>query len=190
MGGKLPAPQRRGPLLHDRDWYQSDISDNALYQGDLTKALGAIAARAIIMPSVTDLYFTVEDSEAETRQMPNAEFCPIQSIWGHRAGNPIQNADDGACASFRRAVIAFDQVVLSVVPAGTAPRSSSTDHPRISGELICRCTEGRDHGTVVRIEAPNKHRRLRACGRARRRVPHAARSPGRVPTVLGSGGPL
>ena len=75
-------------------WYQSDISDNALYQGDLTKALGAIAARAIIMPSVTDLYFTVEDSEAETRQMPNAEFCPIQSIWGHRAGNPIQNADD------------------------------------------------------------------------------------------------
>ena len=75
-------------------WYQSDISDNALYQGDLTKALGAIAARAIIMPSVTDLYFTVEDSEAETRQMPNAEFRPIQSIWGHRAGNPIQNADD------------------------------------------------------------------------------------------------
>ena len=75
-------------------WYQSDISDNALYQGDLTKALGAIAARAIIMPSVTDLYFTVEDSEAETRQMPNAEFRPIQSIWGHRAGNPTQNADD------------------------------------------------------------------------------------------------
>jgi homoserine O-acetyltransferase/O-succinyltransferase len=75
-------------------WYQSDISDNALYQGDLAKALGTIAARSIIMPSVTDLYFTVEDSGAETRQMPNAEFRPIHSIWGHRAGNPIQNAED------------------------------------------------------------------------------------------------
>jgi hypothetical protein len=32
-----------------------DISDNTLYRGDLTKALGANAARAIIMPSTTDL---------------------------------------------------------------------------------------------------------------------------------------
>lgn len=75
-------------------WYQSDISDNPLYQGDLAKALGAIKARAIIMPSTTDLYFTAEDSEAETRQMPNAEFRPIRSIWGHRAGNPAQDAED------------------------------------------------------------------------------------------------
>jgi homoserine O-acetyltransferase len=77
-------------------WYQSDISDNPLYQGDLGKALGAITARSIIMPSTTDLYFTAEDSEAETRQMPNAEFRPIRSIWGHRAGNPVQNAEDEA----------------------------------------------------------------------------------------------
>ena len=48
------------------------------------------------MPSTTDLYFTAEDSEAETRQMPNAEFRPIRSIWGHRAGNPLQNAQDEA----------------------------------------------------------------------------------------------
>ncbi|HVY42745.1 MAG TPA: alpha/beta fold hydrolase [Hyphomicrobiaceae bacterium] len=75
-------------------WYQSDISDNALYRGDLAKALGAIKARAVIMPSTTDLYFTAEDSEAETRLMPNAEFRPIRSIWGHRAGNPVQNPED------------------------------------------------------------------------------------------------
>lgn len=75
-------------------WYQSDISDNAIYGGDLGKALGSIKARAIIMPSMTDLYFTPEDSEAETRQMPNAEFRPITSIWGHRAGNPVQNPED------------------------------------------------------------------------------------------------
>ena len=75
-------------------WMQSDISDNVIYTGDLAKALGAIKARSIVMPSVTDLYFTAEDGEIETRQMPNAEFRPIQSIWGHRAGNPVQNPVD------------------------------------------------------------------------------------------------
>ena len=77
-------------------WYQSDISDNPMYNGDLAKALGAITARATIMPSTTDLYFTAADSEAETRQMPNAKLRPIPSIWGHRAGNPVQSPEDEA----------------------------------------------------------------------------------------------
>lgn len=77
-------------------WTQSDISDNEIYHGDLGKALGAITARAIIMPSLTDLYFTATDGEIETAQMPNAEYRPIDSIWGHRAGNPLQNPDDEA----------------------------------------------------------------------------------------------
>ncbi len=77
-------------------WYRSDISDNEIYQGDLAAALGAIRARAMIMPSRTDLYFTPEDSERECGQMANAEFRPIESIWGHRAGNPIDNTDDEA----------------------------------------------------------------------------------------------
>ena len=77
-------------------WYRSDISDNALYGGDLGKALGAVTARAIVMPSTTDLYFTEHDSAVETKQMPNAELRPILSIWGHRAGNPIQNTADQA----------------------------------------------------------------------------------------------
>lgn len=77
-------------------WYRSDISDNPIYGGDLARALGAITARAIVMPSTTDLYFTAADSEAETRQMPNAVFRPIDSIWGHRAGNPIQCPEDEA----------------------------------------------------------------------------------------------
>jgi homoserine O-acetyltransferase len=77
-------------------WSQSDISDNAIYGGNLEAALGAIRARAIIMPSTTDLYFTVADAEAETRLIPNAGFRPIESIWGHRAGNPVQCAEDEA----------------------------------------------------------------------------------------------
>ena len=77
-------------------WYQSDISDNPLYKGDLATALGTITARAIIMPSTTDLYFTLADSEAETRLMANAELRPISSNWGHRAGNPLQCPEDEA----------------------------------------------------------------------------------------------
>ncbi|WP_373487853.1 alpha/beta fold hydrolase [Blastomonas sp.] len=75
-------------------WLASDISDNPIYNGDLKKALGSISARAIIMPSRTDLYFTPEDSELETAMMPNAEFRPIESIWGHRAGNPAMYSPD------------------------------------------------------------------------------------------------
>ena len=77
-------------------WMKSDFSDNSIYNGDLTKALGSIKSRAIIMPSTTDLYFPVVDSEIETRLMPNAELRPIHSIWGHRAGNPVQCPEDEA----------------------------------------------------------------------------------------------
>ena len=68
----------------------------------MPRALGAITARATIMPSRTDLYFTPEDSEMETAHMPNAQFRPIDSIWGHRAGNPVLNPDDEA--TLRQAV--------------------------------------------------------------------------------------
>jgi homoserine O-acetyltransferase len=77
-------------------WMASDISDNPIYQGDLTRALGAITARSIIMPSRTDLYFTPEDSAIETALMPNATLRQIDSIWGHRAGNPMLNPADEA----------------------------------------------------------------------------------------------
>lgn len=77
-------------------WYHSDISDNPLYGRDLAKALAAIEARSIVMPSTTDLYFPVADSAAETKLMANAELRPIESIWGHRAGNPIQCPADEA----------------------------------------------------------------------------------------------
>lgn len=77
-------------------WMASDVSDNALYNGDLQAALGAIRARTIVMPSSTDLYFTPEDSRIEAGMIPQAEFRQIESIWGHRAGNPTLNPDDEA----------------------------------------------------------------------------------------------
>lgn len=77
-------------------WMASDISDNEIYGGDLANALGSITARSIIMPSRTDLYFTPEDSALETAMMPKAELRQIDSIWGHRAGNPALNPADEA----------------------------------------------------------------------------------------------
>lgn len=75
-------------------WQHADISDNPVYRGDLSAALGAIRARALVMPSATDLYFTVEDSKRDVAFMPNAELRPIPTIWGHRVNNPAQNAQD------------------------------------------------------------------------------------------------
>ncbi len=69
-------------------WYTADISANPLYNGDLEKALGAIQARVMLLPSTTDLYFRVADNEAELPFLRHGELRPIESIWGHRAGSP------------------------------------------------------------------------------------------------------
>ncbi|TWT11516.1 alpha/beta fold hydrolase [Reyranella sp. CPCC 100927] len=79
-----------------RCWFAGDISANPLYGGDLVAALKAIRARVLLMPGNTDLYFRVADNEAELPHLAQAELCPIPSIWGHRAGNPIQNPEDAA----------------------------------------------------------------------------------------------
>ena len=77
-------------------WLRCDISDNPTYQGDFDRALSSIRARTLVMPSQTDLYFTPEDCAAEAAKIPNAQYLPIPSIWGHRAGNPYQNPEDAA----------------------------------------------------------------------------------------------
>jgi homoserine O-acetyltransferase/O-succinyltransferase len=76
-------------------WQHADISANERYEGDLAAALGSITARAMVMPCRHDLYFPPEDSEWEASRMPNAELRVIESVWGHRAGNPQGDpADD------------------------------------------------------------------------------------------------
>jgi homoserine O-acetyltransferase/O-succinyltransferase len=75
-------------------WQHGDISANELYGGDFKKALGAIKAKAFVMPGKTDLYFPPEDSEFEVAHMPNAELRVISSVWGHFAGGPGTSPDD------------------------------------------------------------------------------------------------
>jgi homoserine O-acetyltransferase/O-succinyltransferase len=75
-------------------WQNGDISANDKFKGDFDKALGAIKAKAFVMPGQTDLYFPPEDSQYEVSKMPSAEYRPIPSIWGHFAGGPGTNPVD------------------------------------------------------------------------------------------------
>jgi homoserine O-acetyltransferase len=73
-------------------WQHGDISANPVFNGDIGRALGAIKARALVMPGEMDLYFPVVDNEWEVAQMPNAQCRPIPGVWGHFAGggaNPV-----------------------------------------------------------------------------------------------------
>ncbi|PLC04686.1 hypothetical protein CY658_12715 [Variovorax sp. RO1] len=74
-------------------WQHGDISDNPVFKGDIKKALGAIQARAIVMPAERDLYFPVADNEWEVSHMPNAECRPIPGVWGHFAGGGSSPVD-------------------------------------------------------------------------------------------------
>ena len=77
-------------------WQDGEISDNEIYNRNFEKALSSITAKAIVMPCETDLYFPPEDNVYETERMPNAEYRPIPSIYGHVAGSPGMNAQDTA----------------------------------------------------------------------------------------------
>lgn len=89
--GARPAANLYAQL---RTWDAADISANAVYDGDLARALQAIRARVLLMPGETDLYFRVADNQMELPYLAQADLRPIPSIWGHRAGNPVGNPAD------------------------------------------------------------------------------------------------
>jgi homoserine O-acetyltransferase/O-succinyltransferase len=77
-------------------WLRADISRNDTYHGDLHRALQSIQAVTWMIPSETDLYFTVDDCRAEASEIRRAELRVIPSVWGHRAGNPLRHPPDQA----------------------------------------------------------------------------------------------
>ncbi|MED3575460.1 alpha/beta fold hydrolase [Cytobacillus praedii] len=72
----------------------ADISANPAYNGDFDEALKSIKALACVMPGRSDLFCTADDNEYEAKLIPNADFNPIESIWGHFAGRGINSADN------------------------------------------------------------------------------------------------
>ncbi len=76
-----------------RTWQCGDISDNDLYRGEFARALGAIQARAIVVPCSTDLYFPPEDNALEVARMTNAELRVFDSPFGHCVASPGVHRD-------------------------------------------------------------------------------------------------
>ncbi|PGH28248.1 hypothetical protein AJ80_00139 [Polytolypa hystricis UAMH7299] len=94
------------PLFGSRDpenlvtmlqtWQNGDISQQKPYNGDFEEALKGIKAKALVLPSKTDLYFPPEDSEYEVAnmQLGVGTLDVYPSIWGHWAGGPGGSPDD------------------------------------------------------------------------------------------------
>jgi len=74
-------------------WQHGDLGATSGFNGDLERALGAIRAKAIVMPAEKDLYFPPEDNAYEVRHMPNAELRVIPGVWGHFAGGGVNPTD-------------------------------------------------------------------------------------------------
>jgi homoserine O-acetyltransferase len=73
-------------LWQAKMWQRHNVGDTPGFERDFEEALRSIEARALLMPSETDLYFPVADAEYESRFIPDATLVPIPSIWGHGAG--------------------------------------------------------------------------------------------------------
>ncbi|MGM4905335.1 alpha/beta fold hydrolase [Tardiphaga sp. 866_E4_N2_1] len=99
-------------LAQLRTWQNGDISRCDAFRADFRKAMAAIKARVLLMPGQTDNYFQVGDNEDELPLLTNAraaELCPIPSLHGHRAGNPVKNPVDAAFINTRvSALLAAD----------------------------------------------------------------------------------
>jgi homoserine O-acetyltransferase len=80
-------------ILQARTWQRHDVGSTPGFDGDTEKALRSIKARVLYMPSQTDLYFPVTDARYEQAFIPNVEFMPIPSLWGHTAGAASNPAD-------------------------------------------------------------------------------------------------
>jgi homoserine O-acetyltransferase len=83
----LPNYRRHDPrdLIAMLDtWLAHDVAAG----GDLAATLASIQARTAVVACNRDLYFTVDDMAADAAAIPAAQFHVVDSLLGHRAGNP------------------------------------------------------------------------------------------------------
>lgn len=75
-------------LCMAQTWQAGDVSQQEPYNGDFRAAMRGIKAKALVLPSKTDLYFPPEDSEVEVENMREGmgKLEVFPSIWGHWAG--------------------------------------------------------------------------------------------------------
>jgi homoserine O-acetyltransferase len=91
--GSLSRPHDR--VAQGHAWQLHDVGDSPGFGGDVERALASIQARVVYLPGATDMYFPITDAEYERQFIPNVDFRPIPSVWGHMAGAG-PNEDDRA----------------------------------------------------------------------------------------------
>jgi homoserine O-acetyltransferase len=107
----LPHYQRHDPrdLIAMLDtWLAHDVAAG----GDLAEALGRIQARTAVVAGSHDLYFPVDDLAADAASIPGAHLHVIESVLGHRAGNPHSSAAE------QRQLRHIVQTLLELSPYG------------------------------------------------------------------------
>ncbi|KAK9465759.1 Alpha/Beta hydrolase protein [Lipomyces arxii] len=82
--GRLTTWDARDLVQMAVTWQEGDIS--IYYDGDLSKALAAIKAEVLVMPSRTDQYFRWEASVEEVKSLKKGTLAIIETVWGHIAG--------------------------------------------------------------------------------------------------------
>jgi homoserine O-acetyltransferase len=90
---RSPSFRPHDQVLQGRAWQRHDIGGTPGFGGDVERALASIRARVLYMPGATDMYFPLTDAEYERRFIPDVDFRPIPSIWGHTAGAGPNEAD-------------------------------------------------------------------------------------------------
>jgi homoserine O-acetyltransferase len=68
-----------------RTWQAADSSHDGQ---SLHETLSSVTARAVLMPSTTDMYFTLAENVLEASWLPRSVLRPIVSEYGHIAGRP------------------------------------------------------------------------------------------------------
>ena len=89
----IPGADANDLILQMRTWEKHDVGTTQGFGGDVGKALAAIQAPFLYMPSATDLYFPVSDAKYEAGFMKTVTLKPIPSLWGHPAGAAADPAD-------------------------------------------------------------------------------------------------
>ena len=62
--------------------------EQPIEEHDVVGQLPQIQAQAVLVAANRDLYFTVDDMASDAALIPNCTFVQIDSLLGHRAGNP------------------------------------------------------------------------------------------------------
>lgn len=70
-----------------------DVGTTPPFNGDMTKALESIKAKAILMNAPSDLYNPTAEAAEDAKLIPGAQYIVIPSLQGHFAASPAKAAD-------------------------------------------------------------------------------------------------